>query len=312
VKEVLFFRDFRKFQGGHLKVWDYFNHVLSSPDHVPKVRFSRESVWDESNPWLRIRSFVLAPDAPSRPDILFLAGTDWRTLSESERERSPVPIINLIQHTRHGFAGDPRYPFLRHRAIRLCSSEEVAESIRATGRVEGPIFTIPNGIDPDCMPEPIPSAEKSLDFFIAGLKQPGLGRRLRWLLWRPGRRVRLSTRALARAEFLDLVNRAQVTVFLPHRSEGFFIPALEGMGLGTIVVCPDCVGNRSFCLPDRNCFRPAFSTRAIRTAAEAAARLTPSQAASRLAAARETFAEHDLVRERSSFLEILGRVDELW
>jgi hypothetical protein len=60
------------------------------------------------------------------------------------------------------------------------------------------------------MPEPIPSAEKSLDFFIAALKQPGLGRRLRWMLWRPGRRVRLSTRAVARPEFLNLVNRARV------------------------------------------------------------------------------------------------------
>ena len=44
MKEVLFFRDFKKFQGGHLKVWDYFNHVRSSPDHVPRVRFSPGSV----------------------------------------------------------------------------------------------------------------------------------------------------------------------------------------------------------------------------------------------------------------------------
>jgi len=312
VKEVLFFRDFKKFQGGHLKVWDYFNHVLSSSDHVPKVRFSRESVWDENNPWHQIQSHVLDPDAPSHPDILFLGGTDWRNLSEPERERSPVPIVNLVQHVRHGFAGDPRYPFLRHRAIRICVSEQVAESIRSTGTVEGPIFTIPNGLDRACLPEPIPFAEKNLDFFVAALKQPGLGRRLRWLLWRPGRRIRLLTRPVPRAEFLGLVNRARVTVFLPHEIEGFYMPALEGMGLGTIVVCPDCVGNRSFCLADRNCFLPAFSTQAIRAAAETARCLTPADAEVRLAAARETFTAHDLERERTSFLEILDRVDELW
>ena len=49
-----------------------------------------------------------------------------------------------------------------------------------------------------------------------------------------------------------------MTLFLPNETEGFYLPALEGMALGTIVVCPDCVGNRSFCLPQVNAFRPAF------------------------------------------------------
>jgi hypothetical protein len=178
--------------------------------------------------------------------------------------------------------------------------------------VEGPIFTIPNGLDRDELPEPIPFAERDLDLLVAALKQPRLGHRLRWLLWRPGRRIRLLTRPVPRADFLGLVNRARITVFLPHQIEGFYIPALEGMGLETIVVCPDCVGNRSFCLGDHNCLLPAFSTRAIRAAAEAAIRLTPGDAKRRLAAARETFDLHDLERERRSFLDILGRVDELW
>jgi hypothetical protein len=312
MKEVLFFRNFKKFQGGHLKVWDYFNHVRSSPDHVAKVRFSPESVWDERNPWREMRSHVLDADTPSHPDVLFLAGTDWRNLSESERESPSVPIINFIQHVRHGFPDDPRYPFLRHRAVRICCSEQVAESIRSTGRVQGPIFTIPYGLEPDRIPKPIPFAEKELDFFIAGLKQPWLGRRLRWLLWRPGRRVLLQTRPVPRSEFLDLVNRARVTVFLPHETEGFYIPALEGMGLDTLVVCPDCVGNRSFCQPALNCSRPEFSAQAIRAAAEAAAALTVAEAESLLKAARETFAGHDLERERRLFLDILGRVGELW
>jgi hypothetical protein len=57
---------------------------------------------------------------------------------------------------------------------------------------------------------------------------------------------------------------------------------------------------------------PAFSTQAIRAAAETARCLAPADAEVRLAAARETFTAHDLERERRSFLEILDRVDELW
>jgi hypothetical protein len=312
VKEVLFYRTFKKYQGGHLKVWDYFLHVLSSPNHTARVRFSADSVWDERNPWREMRSYTIGPDTPANPDMLFLDGRDWEKLSQEERERSRIPIVNLIQHVRHGFEDNPRYAFLRHRAIRICNSEETAESIRSTGRVNGPIFTIPYGLDVECFPNPIAFDEKELDFLIVAIKQPKLGRRLGRLLWRPGRRNHVLVAPVLRKDFLDLMNRARVSVFLPHQTEGFYIPALEGMALDTLVVCPDCVGNRSFCLPGQNCFRPPLTTRAIRSAAEAARRLSPSETSSYLASARDTFARHDLERERRDFLAILDQVDQLW
>jgi hypothetical protein len=312
MKEVLFYRTLREYQGGHLKVWDYFHHVLSSPNHTAKVRFSKDSVWDERNPWRDMRSDAIGPDTPANPDILFIGGTDWRNLPEEQRDSSRIPILNLIQHVRHGFEDNPRYAFLRHRAIRICNSEETAESIRSTGRVNGPIFTIPCGLQGECFPAPIPFAEKDLDFLIVAIKQPRMGRRLSRLLWRPGRHNHLLVDPVLRSDFLDLMNRARVSVFLPHETEGFYLPALEGMALDTLVVCPDCVGNRSFCLPDRNCFRPELSTGALRAAAEAARRLAPPEVSTYLANARETFARYDLMRERRTFLEILDRVDELW
>lgn len=311
-RTVLFYRNFRKFQGGHLKVFDYFTHVLSSPRHDAVVRFSEASVWDERNPWRAQRSRVVGPGEPCHPDILFLGGTDWRNFSEAERESPPVPVINLVQHVRHGFPDDPRHAFLRHRAVRICCSEEVAESIRATGKVNGPIFAIPYGLDPARFPAPLPHAAKDLDLLVVAIKQPALGRRLRRRLWRPGRRVRLLEEPVLRPDFLDLLNRARVTLFLPHESEGFYIPALEGMALDTLVVCPDCVGNRSFCLPGRNCLRPPFSEPALRAAAREALRLSPGAREALLAGARETFARHDLARERRLFLEILDDVDNLW
>jgi hypothetical protein len=312
MKEVLFYRTFKKYQGGHLKVWDYFNHVLSSPNHTAKVRFSGDSVWDERNPWRDMRSHAIGPDTPAKPDILFLDGRDWEKLSERERDSSPIPIINFIQHVRHGFEDNPRYAFLRHRAIRICNSDETADSIRSTGRVNGPIFTIPYGLEVDCFPKPIPFAEKDLDFLTVAIKQPKLGRRLHRLLWRPGRRNHLLMDPVLRPEFLGLLNRARISVFLPHQTEGFYIPALEGMALDTLVVCPDCVGNRSFCLPGHNCFRPELSLGALRSAAEAARRLTPVEVSTYLANARATFDRHDLKKERRDFLEILEQVDQLW
>ena len=77
--------------------------------------------------------------------------------------------------------------------------------------------------------------------------------------------------------FLRHIQDARITVFLPRATEGFFLPALEGMALGTIVVCPDCIGNRSCCLPGHNDFRPNFVIDDVARFAEAALTLLPSQ-----------------------------------
>ncbi|MGL5135262.1 MAG: hypothetical protein ACRC78_22250 [Planktothrix sp.] len=33
--------------------------------------------------------------------------------------------------------------------------------------------------------------------------------------------------------------------------------------MGTLVICPDCIGNRSFCLPGYNCFRPDYTVESL-------------------------------------------------
>jgi hypothetical protein len=311
MKTVLFERRFVKFQGGHLKAYHYFTHILSSREWTAKVRFSEDSVWDEGNPWRAHLQNVLAPGERCEADVHFLGGRDWERIPEVERENPLVPRVNLIQHTRHGFPGDPRRPFLRHRAVRICCSEEVAESIRAAG-ANGPVFTNPYGLDPGELPKPLPSDAKDVDLLIVAIKQPSLGRRLRSSLRRPGRGLVLLEEPVLRPAFLEMVNHARVTLFLPHKDEGFYIPALEGMGLDTLVVCPDCVGNRSFCLPERTCFFPHFGPDAIRKATEDALHLSAAEAVPLLTAAREMFGNHALARERHRFLEILGDLDRIW
>jgi hypothetical protein len=319
MREVLFFRNFRRFEavagrfsGGHLKVWDYFNHVLHSPNYVPRICFSKQSRWDEIDLWRGFERYIVDSGALPRVDILFLAGMDWRNLTEKQRETSPIPIINLVQHVRHAWPQDPRYTFLKHRAVRICPSEQVCEALKATGRVRGPIFVIPYGIRVDRLPKPIPFLGKDLDFLIVANKRPALGRLIRLLLWRPRTQVHLLTKWILRSEFLGLLNRAKISVFLPNPVEGFYLPALEGMALGTIVVCPDCVGNRSFCLPDWNCLRPDYTIPSIRAATEVGRRLLSGEIDSLLTNARHTAFQHDLMTEREAFLDILDTVDKLW
>src|SRR5207248_4473719 len=78
--KVLFFRDFKRFTGGDLKVWDYFNHVRSSPHHEAHIRFTENSVWNDDNPCNAAREHVVRFGEAFRPDVLFLSGVDWRMI----------------------------------------------------------------------------------------------------------------------------------------------------------------------------------------------------------------------------------------
>ena len=115
------------------------------------------------------------------------------------------------------------------------------------------------------------------------LKQPDMGRRLAQRLRSPGRSITLLSSPVPRSEFVALMNRARVTLYLPHEREGFYLPALEGMAVQTVVVCPDCVGNRSFCVAGRTCLRPAHTEGALAEAVEAALALSGVERADMLA-----------------------------
>src|SRR3712207_4382709 len=104
-----------------------------------------------------------------------------------------------------------------------------------------------------------------------------------------------------RETFLEAIRRARVTLFLPNEEEGFYLPALEGMALGTIVVCPDCVGNRSFCLPGVNAFRPAFQFADIVQDVKSALALSGPAARLLQTGAIEMAHRHSLDAERERF-----------
>ena len=309
-RTILFVRDFLDFTGGHLKTWDYFQHVRAHPRFDAVVQFTDRSLWDETNPWFDCPESVIPERDRFPADALFLGGMTWKLLSERQRQGSRIPIVNIIQHVRH--AEEPRRQWLRNRAVRICVSPEVTDAVAATGMCNGPLITIPNAIDLGSLPEPLPYEERQFDLVIAGKKAPALARTLGERLERPGRRVRVLDGLIRREEFLEAINQARVSLFVPNPTEGFFLPALEALALRSVVVCPDVVGNRSFCLDGVNCFRPAFEEEALLGAAEEALGLGVGQREEFLGAGSETAARHDLPEERAAFHEVLNHLDDLY
>jgi hypothetical protein len=303
VRTVWFTREFKAFTGGHLKVWDYYNHVASSGTHQPRVHFGEKNVW-EGNPWIHLRDKANPALAPQAGDILFLAGYDWLSLSKEQRLKPPVPVINLIQHLRHANHRNPRSEFLRFPATRICVSSEVEQALRDTRRTNGDLLTIPNAIDLSALPDAPRWLERPVDVCIAAFKNPILGREIAADLG-SGVQTQVMVDLLPRDAFLEQMARARIVVCLPHAKEGFFLPALEAMALGGLVICPDCGGNRSFCLPQTNCYRPERSKEAIVSAIREALALDPAQSQRLLKAASQTAEQHSLRYERDRFHDLL-------
>jgi hypothetical protein len=311
-RRLVFYRDFQQPSGGHLKVWDYFRHTTRSKRYAPEIYFSPTSVWNASNPWFGQGVRIEETWKPMEADALFLAGLDWLAIPEKLREEFDFPVINLIQHVRHADPKDERYSFLKCRAIRICVSEEVADALRRTQTTNGPIYTIPNCLDFSSFPLPRAVQQRPYDLFIAGAKNPALALELYEHLTVDGRRVQRALEFLPRKTYLEYLNNARVCILLPNQTEGFFLPALEAMALDTLVVCPDCVGNRSFCIDGHNCLRPEYTVEALVTATMVAISLSDGERSRWIANGRNTVVEHDISKERNAFCAILNNLDSIW
>lgn len=305
---ILFYRDLQYFSGGHLKVFHYFQHALGSKRYTPRIAFSPASLWDPSNPWRGHQDYRHDWD-PHSADIVFLAGMDWQYALENGLREFNGPVVNLIQHVRHADPNQALYGFLSQAATRICVSDAVADAILATGKVNGPVLTIINGVESDPIAETVRNADATREpVLVLGTKRTQFAQELDAALRRSGVATTLHDRFIPRDEFLELLRRHSIVVCCPDVSEGFYLPALEAMARGAFVVCPDCVGNRGFCINEQSCLSPAYTVSGM-VEATLSARDFPTDAFDRIRAKGiQISRSHSLARERESFLRVLDQI----
>ena len=72
------------------------------------------------------------------------------------------------------------------------------------------------------------------------------------------------------------MSRGRLVVLLPLAEEGFYLPALEAMAMGCVVICPDCVGNRAFCVDEVTALVPDHDVAAVEAAVDECDRFYPA------------------------------------
>ena len=250
--------------------------------------------------------------------MLFVAGTDWRHVDAAGFATTDHPRVNLLQHVRHADPGTELWEYLAQPAVRVCVSGQVADAVRASGRARGPVLAIPNGTELPPWDWSAPAAAdawaaRTRGIAVVGYKRADLAAALASRLGAasPASWTAL-TEFLERRAFLAVLRGSRVAVCLPRSREGFYLPALEAMACGCVVVTLDCVGNRGFCRDGENCVVAPADPDGLADAVLRAVRLPEAARERLLAAAAETVAAHSLQAERARCHAVLADVDALW
>ena len=321
-RRVWFHRGFAPLSGGQVKHAHYFEHVRCTPGFRPVITFSREAP-NEFHARARRSLWRVEEDEmaerwePTAGDLFFLAGVDWRYLAECGRVDPANPRINLIQGVQHAREDTELYAYLAERAVRICVSPEVADAISATGRARGPVLTIPNGSDvapfePTEEGSPPDYERRRHGVTIVGYKRPELARRLSERLHAHRIEHLLPARLLGRNAFLDLLAESRVALCLPYAEEGFYLPALEAMASGCLVVTMDGIGNRGFCRHEKTCLMAEPHPDSLLEMTRRALAIPGPERGLFHRRARAIAVRHSLDAERERFQAVLGDIDHLW
>ena len=292
--------------GGALKVRHYYEHAREWSNNTA-IYMPPDIELRASNPWFKYRHDVTRIIDWDKVNIMFISGWGWqRFIPHQYHFHRPFTVVYLVQHPRKLMPIDSRYHDLRKPAIRICYSGALAEMARNLGIVNGPVHMIPAGIELKPLIDS-KSRPKSIDILIVSLKNQEAGRALESMLVRAQIKAHVLDKLMSRELFLEALAKARIVVCLPNASEGFYLPALEAMAMGALVICPDVFGN-DYCKHNYNCLVPDYQCEEMFNAIQKALAMNAGERNRILLNAEISANQHDLSIERKRFHQILASI----
>ena len=317
--------------GGVVKIFDYVNHavslgyepVIACPEtYKPGLPlFGMERV-SRLTPENGVRFTDPEKVAVGPHDLAFLS---WPThygvveprLSRWTRHEQVIFIVQNVRWANPRWIGGYAVRLLSRPMARIMTNDVVLDAVRPY-------------LNPSSMTEVILLGNESE--FFAKRRSGGFGDRVKvgYTTWKSGVGDEVA-RALAddsgfefRAirepvgwgELRDLYQWSDVFLATPLAEEGFYMPGLEAMAAGAVVITPDAGGNRAYCRFGENCRLVGFESAEEYVGALKDLRGGGAGEIEGLRrAGYETVGRHTLERERELFggfmHRLTGRLDEL-
>ena len=317
--------------GGVVKVFDYVNHALSlgyepiiaCPESykpgLPLFEIPRFSGISPENgiPFTDLEKVAVGPH-----DLAFLS---WPThyeiveprLSRWTRHEQVIFIVQNVRWANPKFTGGYAVRLLSRPMARIMTNDVVFEAVKLY-------------LNPSSMSEVILLGNES--GFFAKERTGGFGSPMRvgYTTWKSGvgdevaRMLaddpRFEFRAIREPvgwrELRELYQWSDVFLATPLVEEGFYMPGLEAMAAGAVVISSDAGGNRAYCRFGENCIEVGFEDAGGYVGALKSLREGGTQEIERLRrGGYEVVKLHTLEHERERFGEfmerLVGRLDRL-
>ena len=318
--------------GGVVKIFDYVNHagslgyepIIACPEpykeNLPLFEIPRFSwISPQNGVWFTdLEKVSVGPH-----DLAFLS---WPThyeileprLSRWTRHEQVVFIVQNVRWANPNWIGGYAVRLLSRPMARITTNDVVLEAVRPY-------------LNPSSLTEVILLGNES--GFFAKERQGGFDDPVRvgYTTWKSGVGDEVASLLAKDSGFefrairepvgwdalRDLYQWSDVFLATPLAEEGFYMPGLEAMAAGAVVVSPDAGGNRAYCRFGENCVWVGFED--AMGYAEALRKLKDGESGEvdRLRrSGYETIRLHTLEHERERFGEfmgrLLGRLDGLW
>ena len=260
--------------GGVVKVFDYVNHALSlgyepiiaCPEpYEPGLplfeipRFSGISP-DNGIPFTDLEKVAIGPH-----DLAFLS---WPThyeiveprLSRWTRHEQVIFIVQNVRWANPRFTGGYAVRLLSRPMARIMTNEVVLEAVKPYLNPSSMSEVIRIGHDTEFFARERTGAFGSPIRVAYTTWKSDVGDEVASMLGKPD--SGFSSKAIRDPvgwdELRKLYHWADVFLATPLVEEGFYLPGLEAMAAGAVVICPDAGGNRAYCRFGENCLPVEF------------------------------------------------------
>lgn len=315
-KKILFYQHFGKkgvVRGAHHKTFDFFHHIKSFVDFEPYIFFDEDSIWDADIPWFHLyKTMPTLKDLNFEPDILFLnSGKDWIRYSQNRKIEPQTPIVSPVNNFRATKPGHPSFNFLGRKAIRLCPSPELYEAVKNHPNTVGETVYMPNGVGISDKALTFKN-HKTIDVLIVGNKNPSLANQLVNEIKDQNLKVEVIDGWISKKDFQIKLAQSKISIHLPKQVEEHYIPGIEAMMLNSLVIIPDCIGNRSYSINQKTCVMASYDLAGFLTALQYVKSIPVNEFKDIVQCAKKSTHQYSIKIERESLYKALKLSDKMW
>src|SRR5918993_1704985 len=310
--------------GGVVKIMDYVNHarslgyepVIACPEqYKPGLPVFQIPRFSDISPGNGIKFTDLERVSVAPQELAFLSGPTHYEIREPRlsgwpRHEQVIFIVQNVRWANPAFTNGYAVRLLSRPMARIMTNDVVLEAVKPY-------------LNPSSMTEVIELGNDS-DFF-ARKRSGGLGSPIKvgYTTWKsgvgdevaaalsgsPGFEFRAIRNPVGWAGLRELYHWADVFLATPLVEEGFYMPGLEAMAAGAVVISSDAGGNRAYCNFGENCIEVGLDDAPGYVSALEGLRTAGAGEVERLRRnGYETLGRHTLEHERERFGEFMERL----